>query len=111
MKTEVTCLTCTNLDNCRLKTIITNPSIKKCNYAKEGCVRYHGGLRGTDKDKILFCLQNKEVVNLDYIRNTTGLPIETKPQKQIIWNAINRLIREGYRIEKIKGNELNYRMK
>lgn len=95
MKNEITCLTCTNLDNCRLKPIILNPSIEKCNYAAEGCVYYHGELRGTDKDKVLHILSDKKMITFGELSEKTGLPIATKRQRQIIWNAVNRLIREG----------------
>ena len=95
------CLKCFNIENCRLRHIIRNPNIKSCNYAKEGCVHYKGDeLGGTDKDQVLYCLKKKKEVDLDFISQTTGLPIGTKAERQIIWNAIARLIKEGYEITK-----------
>lgn len=117
-----TCLICSSLNNCRLKDFILNKEIKTCNYAKEGCVHYRGvgfvhlinkvgKLRSTDKDHILNLLQHNSVVSMATISKKTGLPISNMPQKQIIWNAVNRLIKEGYNIEKFgKNEEKNYRL-
>ena len=95
------CLNCLNIENCRLRHLIRDPKIKKCNYAKEGCVRYKtDGLIGTDKDKILYLLKNHKEVNLELIHEKAKLEIATKKDRQIIWNAINRLIKQGYKIKK-----------
>ena len=108
------CLNCLNIENCRLRHLIRNPEIKTCNYAKEGCRWYKGETpRGTDKDMVLAVLRDaNEPVDVKLISLKTGLPIETKSQRQIIWNAINRLIGEGFKIEKKKTNEgINYKLK
>ena len=111
-----TCLICTTLNTCRLKDFILNKKIKTCNYAKEGCVHYRGvGFvhltnkvskpKGSDKDRILCLLQHHKNISMATISAQTGLPISNMPQKQIIWNAVNRLIKEGYKIEKFGKNE------
>ena len=95
------CLKCFNIENCRLRHIIRNPNIKSCNYAKEGCIHYKTtDLVGTDKDKILFLLKKYKEIDLELIHKKAKLEIGTKKERQIIWNAISRLIKEGYEITK-----------
>ena len=111
--TKKTCTQCLNLNTCRLKAIILNPDIITCNYAAEGCIRYKGSwLDKRPKEKILHLLQNNSEVTMQLIHNETGLPIATKRQKQIIWNAVNRLIKQGYNIKKFnaksKSKEISY---
>ena len=96
------CLKCLNIENCRLRHLIRDPNIDTCNYAKEGCIHYKTtDLVGTDKDKILFLLKKYKEIDLELIHKKAKLEIGTKKERQIIWNAINRLIKQGYEIEKI----------
>lgn len=97
-----TCTECLNISTCRLKEIILNPNIPTCNYAKEGCRRYKGkAIIGRPKERILHLLQTNDIVTMQMISEKANLPISTKPEKQIIWNAINRLIKKGYTIKKL----------
>ena len=95
------CLNCLNIENCRLRFLIRDPNIETCNYAKEGCIRYKtDGLIGTDKDKILLLLKKYKEIDLELIHEKAKLEIATKNDRQIVWNAINRLIKQGYKINK-----------
>jgi len=107
------CTQCLNLNTCRLKEIILNPNISTCNYAEQGCVRYNGkGLGKRPKERILHLLQTNDVVTMQMISEKANLPICTKAEKQIIWNAVNRLIKKGYTIKKVdvksKKREITY---
>lgn len=111
--TKKTCTQCLNLNTCRLKAIILNPNISSCNYAQEGCIRYKvKRLHRATKEKILHLLQNNSEVTIQLIHTETGLPIRTKSEKQIIWNAVNRLIKKGYDVKKFnaksKSKEITY---
>ena len=100
------CYECKNLPNCRLRDIILNPDIKKCNYAKEGCIYYKGdGLSGSAKDKLLTLLKTNDGVTMQLIHEKTGLEIYDTDKRQVIWNAINRLIKDGHNIKKINGKK------
>lgn len=103
MATKKSCLKCSRLQHCRLRDRILDPTIPTCNYAKEGCVHYNGfNKTKSDKDRILDVLKCGEVVTFADIHAKTGMPIADEEDKQLIWNYINRLIKEGHNIEKIK---------
>lgn len=108
-----TCTQCLNLNTCRLRELILNPDIPTCNYAKEECRRYKDKEKvARPKERILHLLQTNDVVTMQMISEKANLPISTKGDKQIIWNAVNRLIRKGYAIKKVdaksKKREINY---
>lgn len=102
------CFNCLRLETCRLRDLIKNPNIKTCNYAKEGCIHYRGEVEGkNDKERVLNLLKKNGMCSMSFVMQK----IEQE-EKQVIYNAVNNLIKRGVNIKKsFSGGEMVFELK
>lgn len=98
-------------EGCKLKDNILDPNVEWCNYAAEGCFRYLGGIKRTDRrggkrDYLANRDINKRVRELLFqginLSECESLGIE----KSRVHNNIVVLTKQGYKLEKTLVNKL-----